>query len=234
MNHSICTELVILLREILQYFHGLPKMKYARKLGVVALAFMAGVHAADAADLSVNERIKRAWYVAGGVGAEALTLHFKDASVKDVAANSYWGIAGTAEICKAGIGSATWLDLCAGGHMFKSLGSASQEIAARIGGGISKTDVLSYGAFVKAKAHMGAFMLSPYAGVRKIKADVSTTNINVQARNADATALFGGAELGFTFWNDSVEWGLGGEVGKSTSGEKFNYYKAGTFLRMKF
>lgn len=187
-----------------------------------------------AADISIVERIDRSWYATAAVGPEVLVLDFDDGNATDAVANTYWGVGGTAEVCKAGVGSAEWLDLCAGAHLFKSLGGASQTIAARIGGGTSETDVLSYGGFVKAKAHMGILTFAPYVGLRQINVDISSSNALVAARDTDSSAFFGGAELGIKTFNERLEWGLGGELGQSNSGEDFTYYKGGGFLRLSF
>ncbi|MCV6574512.1 MAG: hypothetical protein OIF58_02155 [Cohaesibacter sp.] len=219
-------------------------MKKSFPLALALVAVATGVHAADLPSLSIGERIERGWYVSGSIGAEVMTLDFDDASTEDTIANTFWGIGGTAEVCKAGIGNVDWIDLCAGGHVFTSIESASEIITNRFGSFTiqerTETDVLSYGAFIKAKANMGSFSFAPYAGVRKI--EISGTTIEVGRPetfnfDGDFSAAFGGAEMAYSFLNDRMEIGLGGEAGQSFDNDweqDLTYYKAGTFLKVKF
>jgi len=213
--------------------------------GTIAGIFMAGT--ALAADVEEafpkSEKIKeeRSFYLGISAGPEALVVSLDDGDVDDLIANSFVGVGGTVQVCRRGVGSARFIDLCLGGHVFRSLtggASESTQLDPVTGAGLdinSDADVTSFAGFVQAKVHGGPVFFSPFAGVRRFNTDVEFDDgALLVAEELSDTALFGGAELGFNAFNKRIEIGLVGEGGSSVSDTDFTYGRFGGFIRAKF
>lgn len=208
----------------------------------VALLMATPVLAADVGETFTNiEKEQRGFYFGLSVGPEALLVNLADGGVDDLIANSFVGIGGTAQLCKRGVGSADFLDLCIGGHVFRSLGSGASSstfLDPTTGAALpisSEADITTFGAFAQAKANFGRVFIGPFGGVRRFNSDVSfDTGALVIAEDLSDTALFGGAEAGFNAFNERIEIGLVGEGGSSVSNTDFTYGRFGGFLRAKF
>lgn len=191
----------------MKYVHKLTRNNILKVSGFLLLATLPNTSfAADA----LPNNIGKDFYISGVVGPEVWYLGNS---------NAYWGIGGQAELCKAGVGSMNWLDLCAGATGFKSIQNAV-EVAAGIP---YKDNMITFGGLLKPRAHLGMLVLSPYAGLRHIK-----------RTRASNTAYFGGLDTSLSFWDDKFEVGLKGEVGKTTNSRGYTYYSGGGFLRVNF
>jgi hypothetical protein len=194
----------------------------------------AGLSPAVASDLSINERIDRAFYVEASAGPAIFAAHFDNGTVADIVANTFWGVQGNAAICWAGNG---WLDLCGGATGFVSLGGAEQMLTAALGGGTTETKVQTYGGYVQAKANLGRVTIAPFAGLRQIMAQKDTTNVAIGYSEINTLAVFGGSELGVRFLNDRAELGVRGEYGRADGNlvtEKFSYGSGSAYLKVRF
>lgn len=209
-------------------------MKFQVTGALVALGIVATATPALAADVMLGSSGERSWYATISAGPEVYSVNYADGTIDDALANSFWGVGGSAELCHAGVGHMDWLDLCAGAHGFKSLGSAEEVVL----GGAATTEVnlTTYAAYGKARAHLGFLTVAPYAGVRQIGGDISVTAgaLGAAVEDIDETAFFGGLETGLSLFNDRVELGLGGEVGRTNSDTDLTYYSGRGFVRVRF
>lgn len=178
---------------------------------------------------------KKDFYAGFSIAPEVFVFDLEDAAIDGLIANTFVGIGGTAQLCKQGLGSFDFIDLCLGGHAFKSLTTGSEQ-AEVLGQTItSETDIFTYGAFGQVKLNAGGLFVGPYAGVRRVDADLSNGLIGIfDVTETEDTAVFGGTEVGFNAFNRRVELGLSGEAGTSVSDNEFNYFKGNLFLRAKF
>ncbi len=60
-------------------------------------------------------------------GLRYIVLDLDAGREENLIANTFFGLGGTAEICKRGLGAIQFVDLCLGGHLFKSLTSAAEQ-----------------------------------------------------------------------------------------------------------
>lgn len=218
-------------------------IKNIKKTTVTALAFLMATpaFAADIGETFTNlEKEQRGFYFGLSVGPEALVVNIDDGGIDSLIANTFAGIGGTAQVCKRGVGSADFIDLCVGGHVFRSLTSgASASTQFDLNGNAvavnSEADITTFGAFAQVKANVGPAFIGPFAGVRRINTKVTFDNAAIlQAADLEDTALFGGAELGFNAFNQRIQLGLTAEGGTSVSDNEFTYGRFGGFLRAKF
>ena len=202
---------------------------------VTAVFAMCCGSSAWAADLTIGDRIERGWYASVGVSPTVTGLYPDDATLDQAISNTFYGVTGSLELCRAGVGTAGWLDLCAGGTGFISLGDATETFSQ---GGValtSNSSMYSFGGYLKARAHAGNVVLAPYAGLRHINIDVDVTTPTATLSSSEsATAVFGGAELGVSFFNERGLLALQAEAGRSISGTDGLYFSAGPVLRVKF
>lgn len=190
------------------------------------LAFVSSAVAEDSKDI----------YFSGSAGPTVFAVQFDNSTVEDIVANTHWGIGGNAMVCK---NTSSYFDICGGVTGFISTGGAEQLVSAANGGGTTETEVQSFGGIVQARGKMGRLHFSPFAGVRKIKAQKSaaTGNALIPASKIDTTAYFGGLELATSVFNDRGQIGISGEYGRSDGDlptEQFNYGSASAFLRINF
>ena len=162
----------------------------------------------------------------------------QDNNAENLITNSFFGIGGTAQICKRGFGAASFVDLCAGAHAFQSLGNASEQVEVLGQQLDSDADILTYGGFVQGKINAGPVYVGPYAGVRRVDADINFNGFAIaDLEEASENAAFIGTELGFNALNQRLNFGVGGEIGTAIGADgvtDFNYYKANAFVRVKF
>ena len=192
---------------------------------------------ANAADLSIGDRIDRGWYFSANIAPTVVAVKWDKNAVSDVVADAFFGIGGGASVCKAGVGSAEWLDLCAGVTGFKSLGSAQKTLSAAVGGGTTETSLYSIGGQLQVKAHLGRFIVAPFAGIGKFHAEKTTNNAAIGYSEADSTYYFAGSELGFSVFDKKAELGLRGQYGRSDGNkvtEKVQVGQLAGFLRVNF
>lgn len=201
-------------------------------LGLMVTATISTAQAAD--DVWLGSSGERSWYATVSVGPEVYSVNYADGTLDDALANTFWGVGGSAELCHAGVGNMTWLDLCAGAHGFRSLGSGEEVIL----GGAATTEVnlTTYGAYAKARAHLGWLTVAPYAGARQLAGDISLTagTLGTAVEDIDEMAFFGGLETGVSLFDDRIELGLGGEVGRTSSDAELTYYSGRGFVRIRF
>lgn len=185
---------------------------------------------ATAEDITENKD----WYVTGSAGAAVFAVQFDNATVTDIVANTYWGVGGDASLCR---NTSQYFDICGGVTGFVSTGGVEQTLGAAYGGGTTSTKVQSYGAKVSARGKVGRINFVPFAGVRKITAQKTTTNAAIGYSEIDTTAIFGGLELATSVFNNRGQIGLSAEYGRSDGNlatEKFNYAAGRAFLRINF
>lgn len=196
------------------------------------VAFSADIRT-DSGQHEIKEQ--RGYYAGLSIAPEVFVFNLQDAAVDSLIANTFAGIGGTAQLCKQGVGSLDFIDLCLGGHVFKSLTSGSEQAVVLGQPVTSETDIFTYGAFGQVKLNAGGFFVGPYGGVRRVDADLSEGLVGILAvTETQDTAIFGGAELGFNAFDRRVEFGLSGEGGTSVSDNEFNYFKGNVFVRAKF
>lgn len=189
------------------------------------------------ADEGVKER--RSWYFGASVVPEVFVVDLEDGDADGLIANSFAGVGGTVQLCKRHVGF-DFLDVCLGGHAFRSLTSGAENATFIDGSGAvvgvqSEADITTFGAFGQAKINAGGFYLGPYAGLRRINTDLDfDAGSLLPDEEIDDTAVFGGAEIGFNAFNRRVEFGVTGEGGTSVSETDFRYGRFGGFLRAKF
>ncbi|WP_316859779.1 hypothetical protein [uncultured Cohaesibacter sp.] len=190
-----------------------------------------------AEDLSFTDRIEQGWYISTGLSPTVMGLYPDNGDMADAISNTFYGIEGSVEVCKAGVGSADWLDVCGGGTGFISLGDATKASSVAGVSTNSKSSMTSFGGYVKARAHAGNFVIAPYGGVRQINLDVDVTvpaaSTSVNA-SEDITAAFGGAELGVNLFKERATLALKAEAGRTISGTKGTYASVGPVLRISF
>lgn len=166
-------------------------------------------------------------------GISAMTLDLNDEAVRSAIANTYWGVDARMGICSPGM-----FNICGGLTGFASLGSSSQSISARMGGGDTDTSMNSIGGYVQGKANLGIFTLSPFAGYRQIFGDISVSdNHGLGVKDINTGAYYAGLESSIKFWPTSLELGTRLEYGRSTKDSGLNDFEYGVgtaFLRFKF
>lgn len=208
------------------------KSHLTRALTVIGIVACATPALAD--DIRLGAMGERSWYGTISAGPELYSVNYADGTLDDALANTFWGVGGSAELCHAGTGTMDWLDLCAGAHAFRSLGSGQEVVQ----GGAATTEVnlTTYGAYAKARAHLGWLTVAPYAGARQLAGDISLTAgaLGTAVEDIDEMAFFGGIETGLSLFNDRVELGLGGEVGRTNSDTELTYYAGRGFVRIRF
>ena len=200
--------------------------------------FIWGAYPSLAADKNEGALTARSIYGGLSVGPEVFVLDLQDGNTENLITNTFFGVGGTAQLCKQGIGSASFIDLCAGAHAFQSLGNGAEQTTVLGVPLESEAEIFTFGGFVQGKLNAGAFYVGPYAGARRISADINLNGFALSdLEDTSENAIFLGSEIGFNAFNQRLNFGISGEIGTALGADSindFNYYRANAFVRVKF
>lgn len=147
-------------------------------------------------------------------------MHFDSNSATN-AAKTYYGLSGNIEACDTG---GVDFNLCGGLTGFTTLGKKTK--------GTVKTDINSFGGFVKAKKSIGeGTTIAPYAGIARLNVNHDTAGVITKERS---NIIFGGLEFDKQV-SGNMSLSLKGEAGRSIgSSTKTTVYSFKPGLKVKF